>query len=155
MTTLIRKKIALAGAGAAGVIALGLAVPTLAFAQDGPTPTPSNSSSADSGQPAGRTWPGKADRDQKRAERQNQLAEGLAKELGIPQDKVTAALEKVQGQLEASAKADREAQMRERLSAAVSAGKITQEQADAIAAAAAAGVLPGGGFGHGPDRPGR
>ena len=150
MFTHARTKIALAGAGAAGAVALGLAVPSLAFAQD-PTPTPSSSSTTGQGQ----TAPDQAQRDQKRAERQSQLAEGLAKELGIPQDKVTAALEKVQGQFEESAKAERQAQLKERLATAVSEGKITQEQADAIVAAAEAGVMPGGGPGHWHGGPGR
>ena len=145
MVTGIRKKLALAGVGAAGVVALGLAVPSLAYAEPDPTPATSASS----------VTPDRTRHDQKRAERQNRLAESLAKELGIPQDQVAAALEKVRGEFEASAKAERQARLKKRLATAVADGRLTQEQADAIVAAAEAGVLRGGGFGHGPGGFGR
>jgi len=138
-----RSKLALAGLGAAGVLGLGIAVPAFAQQQD-PTPSPSASTST--------TTP-----EQRRAERQAALAEGLAKELGISVDKVTAALEKVQGQLDEQAKADRLSRLKTELDQAVTDGKLTRAQADAIYAAAQAGVLPGGFGGHGPGRggPGR
>jgi hypothetical protein len=146
------KRIALVGAGAAGLLALGLSVPALAAAAD-PTPSPSASSSA-----APAPSSAAADREQKKTERQAALAAALAKELGIDQAKVADALEKAQAQLDAAAKTERQAQLNERLDAAVKDGKLTQEQADAIQKAAEAGVLPGGGFGgpggghHGPGR---
>jgi hypothetical protein len=131
------KKIALVSLGAAGVLGLGIAVPAFAQQQD-PTPNPSASASA-------------------HEQRQAALAEGLAKELGLPVDKVTAALEKVQGQLDEQAKADRLARLKTELDQAVTDGKLTRAQADAIYAAAQAGVLPrglGDGRGHGPGRGG-
>jgi hypothetical protein len=125
------KKAALVGLGAAGVLAAGIAVPAFAQNQE-PAPGPSASTA-----------------DQRRADRQATLAEALAKELGLETDKVAAALAKVQGQLDDRAKADRLSRLKTQLDQAVTDGKITREQADAILAAAEAGVLPNG-RGHGP-----
>ena len=83
------KKLALVGGGAA-VLALGIAVPAVAFAD--PTPTPSSSASTDPGT-----------REDRRAEHRDKLAEALAKELGIDQAKVAAALDKVDEQMRADA----------------------------------------------------
>ena len=138
MAISVPRKVLLAGSGAAVALALGIAVPAVALAQD-PTPSPSTSASA-------------ADPEQRRAERRDQLAEALATELGISKEKVAAALEKVLGQLDQEAKAERLAQLKERLATAVSEGKLTQTQADAILKAAEEGVLPGGPGGHGPGR---
>lgn len=128
--------------GAAGVLALGIA-PATAWAADGS----GSASTATSSQ-------GK-DRSGQRAEHQQKLSAALAKELGIDQAKVSAALEKVQSQLRPDGKsgdktADRAQQLKDRLAAAVKAGKLTQAEADAITKAAEAGVL--GGHGHSPDR---
>jgi hypothetical protein len=122
------KKLALVGGGAA-VLALGIAIPAAAFAD--PTPTPS-SSATDATTP-----------EQRRAEHRDKLAEALAKELGIDQAKVAAALDKVDEQMRAEAKAERQAALKERLAAAVSEGKLTQAEADAILKASEAGVLGG------------
>jgi hypothetical protein len=65
---------------------------------------------------------------------------------------VAAALEKVETQMQADAKAERQAALKTRLDQAVKDGKLTQEQADAILKAAEAGVLPGSGRGHGGPR---
>jgi hypothetical protein len=143
----LSKKATLTLAGAAGVLALGLAVPAVALAE-GATPSPSTSASGTPdpsasgapGQPEG----GKADRERRGAERRAALAEGLAKELGIDQDKVEAALEKVEANLATAARTERQARLKERLDQAVEDGTLTQEQADAILKAAEAGVLPGG-----------
>ena len=140
MVKSVPRKALLVGSAAAGVLALGIAVPAVALAQD-PTPSPSAS-------------PSVADGEQKRAERRDQLAEALAAELGISKDKVAAALDKVLDQMDAQARADRLTQLKERLATAVAEGKLTQAQADAILKAAEEGVLPGGGHGpggrHGP-----
>jgi hypothetical protein len=143
MSRTIRKKHLLAGLATAGVLGVGIAAPTMAFAAGGSTPTPSASSTADS---QGST----------KADRQGEFAEALAKELGVSTDKVTAALEKVREQRKADrpqrpSTADRQAQLKERLDQAVKDGKLTQEQADAITKAVEAGVFPGPGGpgGHG------
>ncbi|MEU8182585.1 hypothetical protein AB0B86_17695 [Micromonospora sp. NPDC049047] len=138
MSRTIRRKHLLAGLATAGVLGVGIAAPTIAFAADTPTPAPSASSA-----PA----PGA------KADRQGEFAEALAKELGVPTDKVTAALEKVREQHRPADRPqrptgeDRKAALKERLDQAVKDGKLTQEQADAITKAVEAGVFPGAG-GH-------
>ena len=149
MSRTISKKHLLAGLAAAGVLGVGIAAPTVAFADDNATPKPSASSSTDQGG---------TDRQQQRADRQAAFAEELAKELGVSTDKVTAALEKIREQHQADrperpSTEDRQADLKERLDQAVKDGKLTQEQADAITKAAEAGVLPGPG-GHGQHGPG-
>lgn len=135
--------------GTAGVLALGIAVPATAWAAEGSGSASAGAASQDK------------DKNDQRAEHQQKLAEALAKELGIDQAKVSAALEKVQSQLRPDGKAaktrdrgsdnaDRTKQLKERLAAAVKAGKLTQAEADAIIKATEAGVL--GGHGHAPDR---
>ncbi|MEN3610076.1 hypothetical protein [Plantactinospora sp. ZYX-F-223] len=157
MSNLLSRKKVLGGLMAAGVLTVGLAAPAVAFAEDGTTPAPTPSASAESGTTApehGKRW----------AEQRGKLAEQLAAELGVPQDKVEAALAKIKeqhraewkdrveqrgkGTPDARSKADREAMLKERLDKAVSDGKLTQEQADAILAAVKAGVFPAFGGGH-------
>ncbi|MDG4788952.1 hypothetical protein O7626_23990 [Micromonospora sp. WMMD1102] len=152
-----RKRV-VGGLVAAGVLTVGLAAPAVAFAEDGatPAPAPSSSTSADSG----RTGP-KHTKDW--AEQRGKLAGQLAEELGVPQEKVEAALAKIREQHradwkgraeqrgdrpDARSKVDREAMLKERLDKAVADGKLTREQADAILAAAEAGVFPAWGGGH-------
>ncbi|MEU2662300.1 hypothetical protein [Micromonospora sp. NPDC007220] len=156
MSRTTRKKHLLAGLAGAGVLGVGLAAPTVAFAADGDTPAPGASTSAAEG----------GDRQQQRADRQAEFAGKLAAELGVDTDKVTAALEKLREEHKPADRpgkgdrpekggkgdpADRQAAMKERLAQAVEDGKLTQEQADAVTAAAEAGVLPGPGGrgGHG------
>lgn len=147
------KKHLLAGLATAGVLGVGIAAPTVALADDqNASPSPSASTSTDQ----------KGDRQQRHADRQQEFAEALAKELGVPTDKVTAALEKLHEQRQgdrpqrpsAEDRQDRQDQMKdrlkERLDQAVKDGKLTQEQADAVLKAAEAGVFPGPGGGHGP-----
>ncbi len=103
-----------------------------------------------------------------RADRQDELVRLLAKELGLPESKVSAALDKVRTQLRAEARSEGLARLSERLDAAVQQGRLTRAQADAVLEAAKNGVLHGhrgmgramsgslgfaGGFGS-PDRPG-
>jgi hypothetical protein len=141
----VPRKALLVGSAAAGVLALGIAVPAVALAQD-PTPSPSVTSST----------PSTTDREARRAQHRDQLAEALAAELGIAKEKVAAALDKVLGQMDDQAKAERLTALKERLATAVKEGKLTQAQADAILKAAEDGVLPGGPggpggrHGHGP-----
>ncbi|MEV4121246.1 hypothetical protein [Micromonospora sp. NPDC049645] len=145
MSRTIRRKHLLAGLATAGVLGVGIAAPTIAFAADTPTPTP-NASTA----PAPGAAPGA------KADRQNELAEALAKELGVPTDKVTAALKKVREQHRPADRPqrpsaeDRKAALKDRLDQAVKDGKLTQEQADAITKAVEAGVFPGPGGHRGP-----
>jgi hypothetical protein len=153
MARTISRKHALAGLAAAGVLGIGVAVPAVAFAGDSATPT--SSASQDTGEGQGR------------AARQAAFAEELAKELGVPAEKVTAALEKLRerhqadrpdlGEWRGGTAADRQAALKERLDQAVKDGKLTQEQADAIAEAVESGVFPGPGMwgGHGGWRGGR
>jgi hypothetical protein len=125
----------IAGVGAAGALGLALAG-TPALAED-PTPTPSASApTAD-----------KADILARRTQKQDEMAAALAKELGIDKSKVAAAMEKVRAAQQAEAKADRLADLKSRLAAAVKAGTLTEEQSAAILKAAEAGVLPQGGPG--------
>ncbi len=144
MTRSIRRKVTFAGLGVAGagaLLAVSLAGPNAAFAD--PSPSPSGSSSAAPGGGPGR---GHADREA----RQNELAEKLAKELGVDQAKVKAALEKIRTEEQAAAKTDRLAALKTRLDQAVKDGKLTQAEADAIYKAAENGALPGGGGFGGP-----
>ncbi len=135
-------------AGVAGVAALAFAVGP-AQAED-PTPSPSASLSASPSASPSASATDRPDREAARAQRQDELAAALAAELGIDKAKVTAALEKVQAAREAQAKADRIADLKTRLDAAVKEGKLTAEESAAILKAAEAGVLPHGGMGwHG------
>jgi hypothetical protein len=136
------RKLALVGAGAAGILAIGLSVPAFAASNDSPSPSPSTSSSAPADKSSDSAKP---DRAAAMKDRQEKLAAGLAKELGIDQQKVSDALTKVQKDLAGDAKTQRADQLKKRLDQAVKDGKLTQAQADAIVAAASKGVLPGGG----------
>ncbi|MDW5322905.1 hypothetical protein [Plantactinospora sp. KLBMP9567] len=156
MSNLLSRKKVLGGLVAAGVLTVGLAAPAVAFAEDGttPAPTPSSSERGTNAPEHGKRW----------AEQRGKLAEQLAEELGVPQDRVEAALAKIKeqhraewkdraeqrgkGKPDAGSKADRGAMLKERLDKAVSDGKLTQEQADAILAAVKSGVFPAFGGGH-------
>ncbi|RBI97582.1 hypothetical protein [Micromonospora provocatoris] len=153
MIRTMSKKHLLAGLAAAGVLGVGIAAPTVALADDkSPNPSSSASSTTDQGD----------DRRQKHADRQAEFAEALAEELGVSTDKVTAALEKLHEQRqgdrperpERPSAEDRQAALKERLDQAVTDGKLTQEQADAVLKAAEAGVFPGPGTGGHDGRPG-
>lgn len=158
MSRTIRKKHLLAGLAAAGVLGVGVAAP--AVAADNTSPSPSASASAEKG----------ADKEQQRSDRQAAFAEALAEKLGVDVNKVTTALEELREQRAADRPergerperpergergerpdaADRQEALAQRLAQAVEEGTLTQEQADAITAAAEAGILrgPGGPGGH-------
>lgn len=90
-------------------------------------------------------------RQERHAAREAAFAEALAEELDLPADRVSAALDAVREQMREEAKAAHLTKLKERLDAAVEDGSLTQEQADAIYAAAESGVMP---FGRGPGRRG-
>ena len=139
--------------GTAGALGIAMAAgPALAD----PTPSASAAPSA----PAARDP--KAGHEQRQAE----LAAALATELGVDQDKVAAALAKIEAARRAEHPdktpparpdpAERLANLKTRLDAAVKEGKLTAAEEAAILKAAEAGVLPAGGPHGGRDgRPGR
>ncbi|MDQ0634813.1 DNA-binding MarR family transcriptional regulator [Arthrobacter pascens] len=75
------------------------------------------------------------------AARQAELAKSLAASLGIDEAKVTAALD----ELRTAEQADRAAALKTRLDKAVTDGKLTQAEADAVTKAVQNGVIGGGG----------
>lgn len=84
------------------------------------------------------------DTDQTPEEREAAMTTALAKELGVSEEKLTTALEELRSEHQAEEKAA----LKERLDQAVTDGKLTQAEADAVAKAAEAGVI---GYGpHGP-----
>jgi hypothetical protein len=153
MTRRITKKSTLAALAAAGVLSVGIAAPTVAFAQDEAEPTPSATADA---------APGAAGED-RRAEHLTDLADALATELGVSADDVKAAMEKISEEIgpkageRPEAPADPQARLQEKLDAAVADGTLTQEEADAVLKAYEEGVLSGpgrgGGLMGGPERP--
>ena len=69
------------------------------------------------------------------------LAKSLAEALGVEEAKVTAALEEIR----AAGQAERSAALKTKLDKAVTDGKLTQAEADAVTKAVEAGVIGGGG----------
>ncbi|MDR6987398.1 DNA-binding MarR family transcriptional regulator [Paenarthrobacter nitroguajacolicus] len=69
------------------------------------------------------------------------LAKSLAESLGVDEAKVTTALEEIR----AEGKAERAAALKTKLDKAVTDGKLTQAEADAVTKAVEAGVIGGGG----------
>ncbi|HEU5143544.1 MAG TPA: hypothetical protein VFT81_00040, partial [Dermatophilaceae bacterium] len=88
--------------------------------------------------------PSAADREAMR----DRFATALAKELGVDAAKVTTALEDIQTERQAERFAEHEAELKERLAAAVTDGKLTQAEADAVLKAAKAGIIGMGGGRH-------
>lgn len=88
--------------------------------------------------------PSAADRDAMR----DAFATALAKELGVDTAKVTTALESIQTERQAERFAEHEAELKQRLAAAVTDGKLTQAEADAVLKAAKAGIIGMGGGRH-------
>lgn len=152
MNTPNRRKLTLAGlglVGAGGV--LGLAVTSgAAFADPSTAPSsPVAPSSPAGSSPAAPSSPAVPGRD-----RDSALAGDLAAELGIDEAKVAAALANVREKRAAEARTERTEKLRTRLDTAVTEGRLTREQADAIRKAAESGVLNGP-YGHGPGGHGR
>jgi DNA-binding transcriptional regulator YdaS (Cro superfamily) len=75
------------------------------------------------------------------ATRDAALAKALAESLGIDEAKVTQALE----ELRTEAQAERAAGLKTRLDQAVTDGKLTQAEADAVTKAVQNGIIGGGG----------
>lgn len=111
-----KKAKGLAAGIAAGVLSLALVIP--AFAQD-------DGDAVDTADP--------------RAAHQAEFAAALAAELDLDEDTVAAAVNTVREQMRAEHQAERREGAEERLAAAVEAGRITQEQADAMLEAHEAG----------------
>lgn len=134
------------GLAVAGVASVGLLFPAVALAEDG-APSSATESAASSGDAEAREERRESRKErleERQDERQDELAAALAKELGVSEDKVNAALDKIRSAKQQEHKAEREKRLSERLEKAVSEGKLTQEQADAVLEAAKDGVLPGG-----------
>ncbi|MFD6187343.1 hypothetical protein [Streptomyces goshikiensis] len=157
MNNVVRKR---AGITAGVVLAgIGLAFPAVAFAEDHSKPATATAT-AEARPEAGKGA-------ELREERRKELAEALAKDLDVPVDKVTGSLEKfraAQGEKHREERKDRkdrkderagerpdpaarQQKLADRLDQAVKDGKLTRAQADAVIAAAKAGVLPGPGGG--------
>ena len=153
MSRTTRKNHLLAGLAAAGVLGVGLAAPTVAFAADGDTPTPGASTSAAEAATASSSGPTAevAGKLAAGAGRRHRQGDGRAGEAARGAQARRAAREGDRPEKGGKGDpADRQAAMKERLAQAVEDGKLTQEQADAVTAAAEAGVLrPGGRGGHG------
>ncbi len=121
----VRRRTMAACAVVAAVL-IGAAIPALGQVGS-EEPTPSGSPEAGKGK------------------RSADFAARLAEELGLPAERVQAALETVEADLREEWQAERVAALRERLGQAVADGRLTREQVDAILEAAEAGVLPGDG----------
>jgi ABC-type amino acid transport substrate-binding protein len=76
--------------------------------------------------------------------REAALARALAEKLGVDEAKVTAAL----AEIRATRQAERAAALKDRLYAAVTAGTLTQAEADAVQKAVEKGVIDAGGPGR-------
>ncbi|HEX5594795.1 MAG TPA: hypothetical protein VFX61_02065 [Micromonosporaceae bacterium] len=129
MSRQVLNKRRLAVVAAAGVLGIGIAVPTMALAEE-KAPTVADSAA------------------QRHGHHHKEFVEALARELGLPADQVEAALKKVREQHRSDRNdpTDRRSKaaerLAERLAQAVKDGKLTQEQADAITKAFESGVLP-------------
>jgi hypothetical protein len=122
----MRTRTALISASLAGVMALAAVIPALA--QD------TGSGEQQVEQDTGTT------RGELRQRHQEEFAAALAEELGLPEAQVSDAIEAVREQLRTERQAQMREQLGERLDDAVEDGRLTQEQADAIAEAHENGV---------------
>jgi hypothetical protein len=113
--------------GLAVLLVAAFAVPALAQSSEDAT-DPSETTDQDTG-------------DTRYDELQADFAEALAAELNLPTERVEDALANVREQFLSERREHHRERLQERLDEAVAAGALTQEQADAIAEAAEAGVL--------------
>lgn len=124
--------------GVVGLLAAALAVPAFAQGAD------------ETGNPSADETPSVEAEKQAEAEGRfgavrTAFVEALAEELDLPVERVDEALTAVREQMVEEHRERRLEGLQERLDAAVAAGELTREQADAIADAAEAGVLRDGG----------
>lgn len=130
-----RNRIGMAATTAIAVLLLGSTAMS-AFAQDGgevePAPAPAEEREHT------------IHFEERREEQEAAFSAALADELDLPVEQVRAAVDKVREDMRAKREAERKAAFEARLDAAVADGRLTREQADAILAAADAGVLPMG-----------
>lgn len=138
MTMQQRTRRVLATGGVLGALTIGAALPALA--QD-PAEQTTEDTTEDTTEETTREERGAAER--------GEFAAALAEELGLDAATVDAALESVWTELAEEREAEHRAALEDRLAEAVEAGDLTQEQADALLAAAEAGVLGGGRGGMG------
>jgi hypothetical protein len=149
----MRTRTALIGALLAGVVAVGAVIPALA--QDDADTTEQGTDEQDIDEQdtdttRGRSW----------GPHHDEFVAALAEELGLPESEVSAAIDAVTEQLRSERQAQMQERLEERLAAAIEAGDLTQEQADAILDAHESGALPsgrggwGGAKGHGSGGPG-
>jgi hypothetical protein len=125
------------GALVAGAVTVGTVLPALAQDQNGT----STETTEDVAWPCG---PGPC------GVPSGAFAADLAEELGLEAEEVSAAIEKVRATHREQLQATRTERLRERLDAAVEAGRLTQEEADARLEAHEAGERPTRGEGMGP-----
>ncbi len=122
---------------AVAVAAAGLALPISGVALAAAQSVDSTTTSSPSAQSSGTPPAGNGPTAEQRAARRAQRVGDVAAKLGIPTEQLQGAIDSV--------RLDR---LTERLTARVTAGKITQSQADAIIAKAKAGEWPSRGAGR-------
>lgn len=128
-----RTRRVLATGGVLGALSIGAALPALA--QDPAEETTEETTDETTEESA---------REERGAAFRGEIAAALADELGLDAATVEAALETVQAEMEEQREAEHRMALEDRLAAAVEAGDLTQEQADALLAAEEAGVFGGG-----------
>jgi hypothetical protein len=136
----MRTKMVVLGALVAGAVTVGAVLPALA--QDRSETSNSEEEPTEDG-----AWPRGPGL---RGVHSDAFAADLAEELGLEVDEVTAAIEKVGAAHREQLQVTRTARLQERLDAAVEAGRLTQEEADAWVEAHEAGDRPMRGEGFGP-----
>lgn len=132
-----RTRRVLATGGVLGALSIGAALPALA--QD-----PAEETTEETTDETTEETTEESAREERGAAFRGEIAAALADELGLDAATVEAALETVQAEMEEQREAEHRMALEDRLAAAVEAGDLTQEQADALLAAEEAGVFGGG-----------